>query len=198
MNGRGVWDLVVGPNGGARFGGRRFVCSVGLRGATVKKREGDGATPAGAFQIESVLYRSDRGRAPRTALPLHRIAISDGWCDDPACAAYNTPVRLPYKGSTERMRRSDPLYDLVAVVDANRDPIFAGAGSAIFLHIQRRPRFPTLGCVAFSQTDLRWILERWRPRSRVIVLPPHAGLARSPKTADPTRTDVAPIAMAIA
>ena len=193
----GPYDLVLSPAGLARFRGRRFVCSLGARGVALEKREGDAATPAGAFRLEALLYRPERGAIPRTVLPTRRISITDGWCDAPASAAYNTMVRLPFPASCETLRRADKLYDLVAVFDANRAPIVPGRGSALFLHIARRPRFPTLGCIAFDIDDFRWILERWRPRSRLIIPPPHAGFVRAPKSADPTRTDVAPIATAI-
>jgi L,D-peptidoglycan transpeptidase YkuD (ErfK/YbiS/YcfS/YnhG family) len=44
-----------------------------------------------------------------------------------------------------------------------------GRGSAIFLHVWRRPRHPTAGCIAFARADLAFILARWTPRSRVVV-----------------------------
>lgn len=191
------FDLVIAPIGRARFAGRRFVCALGAGGVALDKREGDAATPAGVFHLEAVLYRPDRARAPRVATPIRPISPFDGWCDDEKSAAYNTLVRLPQAASAERLRRADRLYDLIGVLDANRAPIQPGCGSAIFLHVARRPRFPTLGCIAFAEDDLRWILARWRTRSRVIVLSSHAGLLRAPKSADPTRTDVAPMAMAI-
>jgi L,D-peptidoglycan transpeptidase YkuD (ErfK/YbiS/YcfS/YnhG family) len=47
--------------------------------------------------------------------------------------------------------------------------VVAGRGSAIFLHVWRRPRHPTAGCIAFRRADLAWILARWTPRCRVAV-----------------------------
>lgn len=61
------------------------------------------------------------------------------------------------------------MYDLVAVLDWNRRPVVAGRGSAIFLHVWRKPRHPTAGCVVFRPGDLAWILARWTPRDRVVV-----------------------------
>ncbi len=71
----------------------------------------------------------------------------------------------------EALRRADPLYDLVGVLDFNRGPVVAGAGSAIFLHVWRKPRHPTEGCIAFARGDLVRILAGWTPRSRVVVRP---------------------------
>lgn len=97
------------------------------------------------------------------------IGPRDGWSDDPADPAYNRRVRRPHGFGHERLRRADRQYDLVAVLDWNRDPAVAGRGSAIFLHVWRGPRRPTAGCVAFRARDLAWILARWTPRSRVVV-----------------------------
>lgn len=156
-------NLVVG-RWGARFGGRRFPCAVGRGGIGAKRAEGDGVTPVGRHRVEAVLHRADRLRAAG-----RRIGPGDGWSDDPADPDYNRAVRRPHPYGCEALRRADPQYDLVAVLDWNRTPVVAGRGSAIFLHVWRRPRHPTAGCVAFRRTDLAWILARWTPRSRVVV-----------------------------
>lgn len=150
---------------GARFRGRRIACAIGRGGIGRKRREGDGVTPAGSHRIEAVRVRADRLRVAG-ARP---IGPADGWSDDPADPAYNRPVRRPHRFGHEALRRSDRQYDLVAVLDFNRRPVVPGRGSAIFLHVWRRPRHPTAGCVAFRQADLAWILAHWGPRSRVVI-----------------------------
>jgi len=168
---RAAWsDLVVGC-WGARFLGRRFACAIGHAGIVWAKREGDGATPAGLCGLTTVYWRADRQPAPETILPCRPIAPWLGWSDDPLDSAYNRPVRHPHLGSAEHLFRADRLYDIVVVTDHNTAPTVAGAGSAIFLHIWRRPRYPTAGCIGFCRSDLLWILSRWTPRSRVIVRP---------------------------
>ncbi len=162
-------DLVVGP-WGARFAGRRFACAVGRGGIGAKRGEGDGVTPAGVHRIEAVLIRPDRRRGPVSeCLPTRRVRPFDGWSDDPADPSYNGPVDRPSRFSCEALRRADPLYDRIAVLDWNRAPVVPGAGSAIFLHVWRRPRWPTAGCVAFARADLDRILARWTERSRVVI-----------------------------
>jgi L,D-peptidoglycan transpeptidase YkuD (ErfK/YbiS/YcfS/YnhG family) len=158
-------DLVVG-RWGARFHGRVLPCSVGRGGIGRKRAEGDGITPAGVHRIEAVLLRRDRGAGPVRGRP---IGPADGWSDDPADPAYNRMVRRPHRHGHEALRRADRQYDLIAVLDWNRDPVVRGRGSAIFLHCWRKPRHPTAGCIAFSRRDLGWVLARWTPRSRVIV-----------------------------
>jgi L,D-peptidoglycan transpeptidase YkuD (ErfK/YbiS/YcfS/YnhG family) len=158
-------DLVVG-RWGARFRGRAVPCSVGRGGIGRKRAEGDGITPVGVHRIETVLLRRDRGAGPMRGRP---IGPADGWSDDPADPAYNRMVRRPHRHGHEALRRADQQYDLIAVLDWNRDPVVKGRGSAIFLHCWRKPRHPTAGCIAFAARDLGWILRRWTPRSRVIV-----------------------------
>lgn len=158
-------DLVVGP-WGARFRGRRFPCAHG-RGGIVPasaKREGDGASPAGVWHLTALRCRPDRVRLPGAAPILPR----DGWSEDPADPAYNTAIRHPHAFPAERMRRADPLYDLCAVTDHNT-PAVPGMGSAIFVHLWRRPRHPTAGCIAFRRDHLAWILARWSARSRLVI-----------------------------
>ncbi len=162
-------DLVVG-RWGARFLGRRLACSVGRGGIGAKGREGDGITPVGRHAVEAVLWRPDRTPRPRVQHPIARpIGPRDAWSDDPRDPDYNRPVRRPHRYRDEPLRRADRQYDLVAVLDWNRRPVEPGAGSAIFLHAWRRPRHPTAGCVALSPADLRFVLARWTPRSRVVV-----------------------------
>ncbi|MDA7966755.1 L,D-transpeptidase family protein, partial [Ruegeria sp.] len=147
-------DLVLTPKG-VRFLGRTFPCAIGKGGLSNSKREGDGATPTGTHQIVGMLYRADRIPAPTSwARP---IGPQDLWSDDQAMPEYNQLVQTPYSGSHERLRRADPLYDLILITDWNWPNAVSGRGSAIFLHQWRRPRFPTEGCVAFRRDHLHWI-----------------------------------------
>ena len=161
-----VADLVLTPTG-LRFLGRRFACVIGKGGMSAAKREGDGATPRGVHRLVGMLYRPDRIVQPRAwAEP---IGPRDLWSDASADAAYNLPVRAPYEGSHERLRRGDPLYDLVIVTDWNWPEAQAGKGSAIFLHQWRRRGYPTEGCVAFAREDLHWIAARIEIGTRLIL-----------------------------
>ena len=164
----GPADLVV-TRAGCRFLGRRFACTIGRGGVTTDKREGDGATPAGVHGIVGLLYRPDRLARPADwAVP---IRPRDLWCDDPGHEDYNLMVRAPFPGSAERLRRPDPLYDVVLITGWNWPRARRGAGSAIFLHGWRKPGHPTAGCVAFARRDLLWIVRRIRHGTRLIVPP---------------------------
>ncbi len=148
----------VSPGGWLGWGGERVRCALGRGGVRPDKREGDGATPVGRFPLRRVLYRPDRLARPATALPCAPIAPEDGWCDDPADPAYNRPVRLPHPARHERLWREDGLYDVVAVLGHNDDPVVPGAGSAIFLHVARPDLGPTEGCIALALPDLLRLL----------------------------------------
>jgi L,D-peptidoglycan transpeptidase YkuD (ErfK/YbiS/YcfS/YnhG family) len=163
-------DLAVGP-WGARFLGRRFPCSVGRGGIVpaAAKTEGDGATPAGIWRLASLYWRADRGTRPRTLLAAEPLGPRQGWAETPEDPDYNLPIRHPHPFPADRMTRGDPLYDICAITDHNAAPVVPGAGSAIFVHLWRRPRGPTAGCIAFRRPDLEWILARWRPTSRLVI-----------------------------
>ena len=159
-------DLILTPTG-LRFAGRRIPCTIGRGGITGAKHEGDGATPRGVHRIAGVLYRPDRIAPPVPwAVP---IGPRDIWSDDPADPEYNHMTRAPSTFGHERLRRTDPLYDLVILTDWNWPDAEPGRGSAIFLHRWRRPGYPTEGCVAMDPADLRWVAARLTLETRLIV-----------------------------
>ena len=148
---------------------RSFDCALGRSGIRTDKREGDGATPAGVFPLRRVLYRPDRGATPVTALAVRPITPEDGWCDDPADPAYNTQVQLPYPGHTEHLWREDRLYDLVVVLGHNDEPVVAGAGSAIFMHIAAPGYRPTEGCIAMERPHLEALIGAAKPGDVLVI-----------------------------
>jgi L,D-peptidoglycan transpeptidase YkuD (ErfK/YbiS/YcfS/YnhG family) len=150
-------------------GGLYVPCALGRNGITGRKREGDGATPAGRLATVAVLYRPDRITRPATRLPVFRLRPDDGWCDDPSDRLYNKEVRLPFEASHERLWRSDHLYDVVVVLDYNLARPRRGAGSAIFLHIAAANLAPTEGCIAVTMPAIRRILARARPGTFIEV-----------------------------
>ncbi|MFD1913265.1 L,D-transpeptidase family protein [Halodurantibacterium flavum] len=161
-------DLIV-TQWGCRFHGRTLPCSIGRSGITDDKQEGDGATPRGTMRIVGMLWRADR--LPPGVVPPWARAIGPGdlWSDDVADPAYNHLVRAPHPFSHERLRRADPMYDIVLLTDWNWPDSTPGRGSAIFLHQWRRPRLGTAGCVAFSRRDLLWLAGRVQRGTRVIL-----------------------------
>lgn len=151
------------------LGGLTVPCALGRSGLTRFKREGDGATPVGRFELLAAHWRADRALPPVGPLALSPIRHDDGWCDDPTDGRYNRPVRLPCPGSHETMHRDDGLYDMVVVLDANLRRRVIGRGSAIFFHVARDGFEPTAGCVALRPADLRRVLARLGPRPVMVI-----------------------------
>lgn len=151
-----------------------------------RKREGDGRSPAGVFNIgEAFGYAA-------TAETGLRYAAMDGndWCVDvDGSPWYNRIVDSAevgadaVAGSTEPMRRDlhadgDQRYRLGFVI-ANNPGNVRGAGSCIFGHLWRSPDSTTAGCTAMApeamEALLRWLDADARP---VFVLLPEAEYAR--------------------
>jgi L,D-peptidoglycan transpeptidase YkuD (ErfK/YbiS/YcfS/YnhG family) len=140
-------------------------CALGRAGVTYKKREGDGATPAGLWPLRHFFLRK--------ASPLHtpwRLTRRDDiWCDDARSFLYNRPLRAPSRLSHEDVWRKDRLYDVVGVMDYNIRPRIRGRGSAIFFHIATEDLGPTAGCVALRARDMARLAPRLR-RGAIIVV----------------------------
>lgn len=135
-------------------------CAIGCAAIKQDKREGDHATPAGAFRLLGGFFRQDKISRQAWVSPMHPVSPSDGWCDDPDTPLYNRRVALPCRSSHEKLWRRDRLYDLVIVLDYNIRPRRKNRGSAIFLHCARPDFAPTEGCVALRLDDLRRLLPR--------------------------------------
>jgi L,D-peptidoglycan transpeptidase YkuD (ErfK/YbiS/YcfS/YnhG family) len=151
------------------FAGRTIPVALGRGGIKANKREGDGGTPRGRFRPLRLWFRADRVVRPRTALPIRPIGPSDGWDETPSSRLYNRPVRL-HRGTTgDRLAREDHLYDFIIEIDHNTRPRIAGRGSAVFLHLARPGFAPTAGCIAMTATNMRHLLSRIGPRTRIII-----------------------------
>lgn len=133
----------------------RIACALGPTGVVRRKREGDGGTPAGRFTLLWAYFRPDRLRPQAGGVPLMALQRDSGWCENPASARYNRPVRLPAREGADRMWRQDGLYDLTFVLDQNFTRRAKGAGSAIFFHLARPGLTPTAGCIAISAAAMR-------------------------------------------
>lgn len=154
-----------GPGG--RTAGVR--CAIGPGGVTIKTGEGDGVTPLGTFPLRRVFYRPDRVEKPVTGLPLVALEENHGWCDEPTHAAYNTLISRPFPASHETLWREDGVYDVIVELGYNDDPVIAGHGSAIFIHIAHPDYRPTQGCVALAKADLLDLLAGCKDGDMLVI-----------------------------
>ena len=162
-------NLIVYPSGKAEWNKTFVRCTLGFGGISNKKKEGDGVTPAGRFQLRRIFFRADRIERPRTILPLSTLSRKSGWCDDSNDTSYNKYVSFPFSGHHEKLWRDDSIYDLIAVIGYNDRPIIPNAGSAIFIHVAAPEFGSTKGCIGFSQTDLLKFIENWKLTSIVEI-----------------------------
>jgi L,D-peptidoglycan transpeptidase YkuD (ErfK/YbiS/YcfS/YnhG family) len=143
--------------------------ALGRSGIRADKREGDGGTPRGAFRPVRLWWRADRLPRPRTALPIRPVSRADAWSEDPASRRYNRHFRRSANEPGDRLWRDDHLYDVVIEIDHNTRPRVAGRGSAVFIHLARPAYAPTAGCVALGLRDLRLLLARIGPKTRILI-----------------------------
>jgi L,D-peptidoglycan transpeptidase YkuD (ErfK/YbiS/YcfS/YnhG family) len=157
--------------GRLRWPGGSAPAAVGRSGVRAKanKKEGDGATPTGIYQLVFGFYREDRIKPPPSRLPMRALAPYDAWVDDPTDARYNSLVTLPYPARTERMWRNDGIYDVMIVIGYNMEPVIPGAGSAIFLHMARPNFSATEGCIAVDQAVLVNLIPLLAPESSITI-----------------------------
>ncbi|HEY9164449.1 MAG TPA: L,D-transpeptidase family protein [Magnetovibrio sp.] len=151
--------LSIDPAGSIFTQHQRWRCALGKGGIVLDKVEGDGATPAGDWFLGRVFYRPDRQKSPKTGLSIVAMNANMGWCDDPHHSDYNRLINLPHPARHEKMWRDDELYDVVVEILYNTDPIIAGKGSAIFMHVAKPDYSPTEGCIALCLSDLLDLLQ---------------------------------------
>jgi L,D-peptidoglycan transpeptidase YkuD (ErfK/YbiS/YcfS/YnhG family) len=152
------------------FNGKHYRCAIGRSGfETGDRREGSGTTPRGRFALRECWYRADRITPPKTNLPLRVIRQDDGWCDDPSHPSYNRTVKLPFAASHEKLWREDNVYDVIVPLGYNDNPVIAGKGSAIFMHLAKPDFSPTEGCVAIPLDDLNFILSIVSTETHIVV-----------------------------
>ena len=141
---------------------------VGRNGCDTDKREGDGKTPVGVFEI-----RRGFGLNTPPAVSINYTQLQGGeqWVDDVASTRYNQWVTkdtspVDWK-SAEDLPKETVAYKYVAVIEYNTDNIVKGAGSAIFLHCSLGR--PTSGCVSVSEEDMIKILGLIKPGTRIAI-----------------------------
>jgi L,D-peptidoglycan transpeptidase YkuD (ErfK/YbiS/YcfS/YnhG family) len=126
-----------------------------------RKREGDGRSPAGVFELRGMTGYASAPPAG-TSLDYTEATPTLRCVDDPASSRYNqladeARVHKDWR-SAEDMRRGDELYRLVIWVGHNDAPAVSGGGSCIFLHLRRGADSVTAGCTAFDARGLEWLV----------------------------------------
>jgi L,D-peptidoglycan transpeptidase YkuD (ErfK/YbiS/YcfS/YnhG family) len=145
------FDIVVGRNGL----GKDATSSINLNNITPVKHEGDGKSPAGIFPLGPVFsYHSLK----HIHMPFVQVDTNFYCVDDVNSNYYNTLIRQDTAqhnfNSFEYMRRKDSLYEYGVWVNYNSNPVHAGSGSCIFIHIWQNEHSGTSGCTASTKKNI--------------------------------------------
>ena len=151
------------------YGNYKVKCAVGKRGIKRKKKEGDLSTPKGTFQVKKVYYRHDKVKNLKTIFKKIVIRKNMGWCDDTRSNRYNKLIKYPFKYKSEKLFRTDNIYDIILVLNFNMNPIKKDKGSAIFIHVAKSKFSPTKGCVALEKKELRKLLKTLKKNSKIKI-----------------------------
>jgi len=162
-----AWTKAAG--GGWLPYGSAVTAHVGSQGLTTRPSESKSATPIGSFTLTQAFgARAD----PGTGLPYFQTDSRDWWVSDSNSSHYNQHYRCsagscPFNtGAGENLLDAGFVYNYAVVIDYNRFPVHAGAGSAFFLHVTNGQS--TAGCVAIPQDRLvslmHWLTPGTHPR----------------------------------
>ncbi|MAV05888.1 MAG: transpeptidase [Candidatus Pelagibacter sp.] len=150
------------------FDNYKVKCSIGKRGISNKKKEGDKCTPRGNFKFKALYYRIDRIKKIKSKINKIIIKKNMGWCNDINSKYYNKLIKFPFKYSAEKLYLKKKIYDLILVLNYNQNPTIKNKGSAIFMHLTKDYK-PTIGCVAIKEKDMRLIVSKLNKNSIISI-----------------------------
>ena len=145
-----------------------FKCSIGKKGTTSDKIEGDKKTPKGIFSLGPLFYRKDRIANPITKLERKEIKKSMGWCDDIKSKNYNKLIKIDNKIKHEKLFQQKKNYDLLIPIKYNTSKPKRNKGSAIFIHLTKDYK-GTEGCIALKKKDFLILLKLIKPKMKIKI-----------------------------
>jgi len=151
------FDVVLGHAGLAWGKGLHEIPPDG-----VQKVEGDGKSTAGTFLLGEAFGFADPDSLPPGQYPYVQITEDLECVDDPYSRSYNQVVHRDSVNedwaSSELMIELPVQYKWGVVVKHNMNPVKAGDGSCIFLHVWRDSATATLGCTAMPEKRMKEML----------------------------------------
>ena len=147
----------------------KFRCSIGKKGLTKNKKEGDKKTPKGTFEIENLYFRQDRKQKPPTLLNCIKIKKGMGWCHDTSFPKkYNKLFKIQKNIRHEKLKRKDYKYDFLIPIKYNFKKPITGHGSCIFIHLTKDYK-PTAGCIALKEKDFLIMSKLIKKNSKIKI-----------------------------
>ena len=151
------------------YKGYKLKCSIGKMGTTNSKKEGDLSTPKGLFKLGILYYRKDRIKLIKCKIKKKVIKKNMGWCNDTRSKKYNREISFPFRYKSEKLYRSDTVYDIFINIKYNYSPTYKGKGSAIFLHLANKKYKATKGCIAIQKKDFLKILPLVNNNTKILI-----------------------------
>jgi L,D-peptidoglycan transpeptidase YkuD (ErfK/YbiS/YcfS/YnhG family) len=161
--------IIINKSGYLKYNNLKFRCALGKAGVKGRKQEGDNVTPKGTFKIVKIYYRSDRIKKISSRFRPIKITKNMGWCDDPNSKNYNQLIKLPTKYGHEKLHKKNNVYDLIAVLNYNMNPIIKNKGSAIFIHVAKKKYKKTAGCIALKKVHLLNLIKKIKKNTKVVI-----------------------------
>ena len=146
-----------------------FKCTIGKKGITSKKFEGDKKTPRGIISLGPVFFRKDRIDDPITKLRKIEIRKNMGWCDDIKSKKYNKLIKINNNIKHEKLFRKQNIYDLLIPINYNTSNPNRNKGSAIFLHLTNNYK-KTMGCVALKKRDMLILIKVINKNTKIEII----------------------------
>ena len=147
----------------------KFKCSIGKKGRTTNKIEGDNKTPKGLYALGPLYFRKDRVSKISTKLRKIEIKKNFGWCDDVKNKLYNKPIKINNKIRHEKLFRNDKKYNLLVPIEYNTKKPKRNKGSAIFIHLTTNYK-KTRGCVAIKEKDMLILLKLINKKTKIKII----------------------------
>jgi D-alanyl-D-alanine dipeptidase len=156
------WEKVAGPTpvvvGRAGLGWGEGL-HAGIPADCPVKREGDGRSPAGVFNLSTAFGFPAVEELTPLHFPYEQITTDLECVDDSTSRHYNSLQNAQESGirdwhSSEKMFTIKNDYRLGVFVDHNATPRRPGFGSCIFLHVWSGPSIPTIGCTALAAGEM--------------------------------------------
>ena len=146
-----------------------FKCTIGKKGITSKKFEGDKKTPRGIFSLGPLFFRKDRIEDPITKLKKIEIRKNMGWCDDIKSKKYNKLIKINNNIKHEKLFRKQNIYDLLIPIKYNTSNPKRNKGSAIFLHVTNNYK-KTMGCIALKKRDMLILIKLINKNTKIEII----------------------------
>ena len=144
---------------------------IGRNGSTLLKKEGDGKTPIGTFELGIVFGTHDK----------HEIILDESfryvkinsdlyWVDDIRSKYYNKLVNIKDVkidwNSAEHLIDYQIQYEYAIEIKTNPENI-QGRGSAIFVHCSNGA--PTAGCISIQKDKLIELLNQINKDTKIVI-----------------------------